>query len=128
RVLQAEEIVLRPRDGTRERVRRRRDAGAGGAAAANRGHLSATATAAPVLWPRPAETPSNGSTAPFTGLGRGPKLKRRFFQRSPLCAFKPRLAVGSYPQCTMQFSQRGSRASPSITPYLSQSVFSRSSR
>src|SRR5688500_20270391 len=90
-MLQPQEVVLRPDDGAPEQLRLRAELPL---------NHRPFATTTPDLCPRPALTPSNGSTSPCTGCGRGPKLKRRFFQRSPGCASRPRLAVGSYPQWT----------------------------
>src|SRR5712692_4229655 len=90
---------------------------------------ASTSACLPVLWPLPQLTPLKASVSlpRPVGFGFGPKLNLIVFQVSPRFACKPRLAVGSYPQCTMQFSQRGSRATPSTTPYFSHSTFSSNS-
>src|ERR1043166_5520788 len=65
---------------------------------------------------RPADNQTNQTFAlslhRALGDGFGPKLNLIVFQVSPGRACNPRLAVGSYPQWTMQFSQRLSRATP----------------
>src|SRR5438270_4562484 len=84
-------------------------------------HYEAWAAASaclPVKWPFPDVTPLKATVSlPHpVGAGLAPKLNLMVFHVSPRFACKPRLAVGSYPQCTMQFSQRLSRATPSTTP------------